>query len=73
MAKKNILLMLCLSILHHYKNFRLLSPSNLCMNTMSNTARKYSFILNASVLHIQRVIIKYTVFISVIALKKTLV
>ena len=62
--------MLCLSILHYYKNFRLLSPSNWRMNTMSNTVRKYSSILQASVSHIQRVIIKYTIFTSVIALKK---
>ena len=65
--------MLRLSILHHYKNFCFLPPSNWRMNTMSNRARKYSFILKASVSHIQRVIIKYTVFISVIAIKKKLI
>ena len=48
-AIKNLLLMLCLSILHHYKNFRLLSSSNWHMNTMSNTARKYIFLLKALV------------------------
>ena len=42
------------------------------MNTKSNTARKYSFIFKASVSHIQIVIIKYTVFTSVIAYEKTL-
>ena len=43
------------------------------MNTMSNTVRKYSSILKASVLNIQSVIIKYTIFTSVTACKKTLV
>ncbi len=52
--------------LHYYKNFGLLSPSNWHMNTTSNTARKYSFIHEASVSYIQRVIIKYRVLLSVV-------